>query len=445
MNRYLIQALCAIALAFPQSATEEAAALQNRAAEFAGQKQFVQAAKLYEQAQAMLEKSLGSDHPTTVSGAQNYRTFRRSLMPELLDRFVTVTSLSEFRDREFDQSLAEIRELLLLAPLSEQSYEQIKDILLGVGLRAETEIVLRTGLEKFPQSRLLRVYLAEVLSGMGRSLEALRILEEASRLAAIDRTQRAIVLERIGSIYSAMSRFDDALTAYRQAVEIAPQRSESRIKLGRAYFAGDRLEEAQAEFERAARETPGNNEAHLSLAETHLARGQWERAAAAAERAIELGASDSRARYLLGTALIRMGRREEGEARLREFAKVEAGSQEVERRYTEIDAISLAATRALREGNGNGAIQQLTQGIMSYPDSSRLHMNLALVLSRVGQHQTAVETLESMLKRTKDRRFLIHKNLADEYKILGDAEASRRHRQIYLDTRETEFFGYAAK
>ena len=72
-------------------------------------------------------------------------------------------------------------------------------------------------------------------------------------------------------------------------------------------------------------------------------------------------------------------------------------------------------------------------------------MNLAMVLSRVGQHQSAVETLESMLKRTNRQRFLIHKHLADEYKILGDAEASRRHRQIYLDTMEAEFIVYAAQ
>ena len=117
----------------------------------------------------------------------------------------------------------------------------------------------------------------------------------------------------------------------------------------------------------------------------------------------------------------------------------------MERRYREIDAISLAAIRALREGNDNGAIQQLTQGIASFPSSSRLHMNLAMVLSRVGQHQKAVETLESMLQRTNDRRFLIHMNLADEYKVLGDAEAGLRHRRIYLDTREAEFFRYAGK
>ena len=450
----VFQALCAIALAFPQSAEvvvgpdrlKEPAALHNLAAEYAGQKRFVQAAKLYEQAQALLEKSLGSDHPAAVAGAQKYQAFRRSLMQELLDGFVTITSLSEFRDREFNQTLAEIRELQLLAPLPEQSYEQIKDILLRVGLRTETEIVLRTGLETFPESRLLRIYLADALSGMGRSLEALDILEEASRLprierldAATDGQQRAIVSQRIGSIQSALNHPDDALIAYRQAVQIAPGWAEGRIELGKAYFAGNRLEEAQAEFERVVRETPGNTEAHLSLSEAYLARGQWERAAAAAKRAIELGASASRALYLRGTALIRMGRREEGQARLREFAKVEAGSREVERHYRDIDAISLAAIGALREGNGDGAIRQLVQGIASYPGSSRLHMNLAMVQSRVGQHQAAVQTLESMLERTKDRRFLIHKHLADEYKILGDAEASRRHRQIYLDTREAEF------
>ena len=369
----------------------------------------------------------------------------RSLKSELLDRFVTVTNLAEFRDREFDQSVAEIRELLLQAPLREQDYDLLKDILLRVGLRAETELVLRTGLEKFPDSRLLRVYLAETLLGAGRAAEALNILEQASRLPASDKAQRALVFQRIGSVQLALNHTDDALTAYRQAVEIEPGSSECRIELGKAYFAVNRLEDAQTEFERAVRGTPDNKEAHLRLSETHLASGQWERAAAAAERAIKLGASDPRALYLLGTALIRSGRREEGQARLREFAKADSDLQDVERRYRDIDAISVAAIRTLREGKGNEAIQQLNRGIASHPSSSRLYMNLSMVLSRVGQHQRAVETLESMLTRTNEGRFLIHKNLAEEYKALGDVEASRRHRQIYLDTMEAEFLRYAAK
>ena len=371
---------------------------------------------------------------------------RALLTPELVDRVVTVISLAEFRDRDFDQTLNEIRELLPQSPLGEQSYEVMKSALLGAGLKAEAEIVLRTGLKSFPESRLLRIYLADVLSATGRSPEALGILEEASRLsgpsaldASTDRQQRAAILQRIGSIQTGLAHLDEAFSAYRQAVEIAPESTEARIQLGKAYFDSNRLSDAQIEFEHAVRGSPKNKEAHLGLSATYLARGVWEKAAASAELAVKLDSSNSRALYLLGTALIRMDRRDEGQSRLREFAKIEASLQEVERRYVDIDAISLSAIRALREGNGDGATQTLIRGIASYPDSSRLNMNLALVLSRTGKHQMAVETLESMLRRTNSGRFLIHKHLADEYKILGDTEASNRHRQAYLNTREAEF------
>jgi hypothetical protein len=65
-------------------------------------------------------------------------------------------------------------------------------------------------------------------------------------------------------------------------------------------------------------------------------------------------------------------------------------------------------------------------------------MNLAIVQSRLGLHDKAVETLESMLKLGVGRRFLIHKYLADEYEILGKVEAGRRNRLIYLNTRRAE-------
>ena len=70
-------------------------------------------------------------------------------------------------------------------------------------------------------------------------------------------------------------------------------------------------------------------------------------------------------------------------------------------------------------------------------------MNLATVRSQLGRHDAAVETLESMLKLGVGRRFLVHKNLADEYAVLGDMEASRHHRKIYLDTRESELIANA--
>src|SRR5688572_27834890 len=164
------------------------------------------------------------------------------LTPELVDRFVTVISLAEFRDRDFDQTVAEIRELLPRSTLRELSYELMKDALLGVGLKAEAEIVLRAGLKTLPESRLLRIYVADVLSGTGRSPEALGILEEASRIST-DRQERAVIFQRIGSVQSGLARLDEAFRAYRQAVEIAPESTGARIQLGKAYFDSNRLEE----------------------------------------------------------------------------------------------------------------------------------------------------------------------------------------------------------
>ena len=389
----------------------------------------------------MLERTLGSGHPATIAGAQSLEVFRRSLVAELLERF-SIARLSEFRELE---SIAAIRELLPLALVSERSYVQLKEILLEAGLSNETEQVLRDGLKKFPESRILRIYLADALAGTGRTQDALDVLQETSRLprpeavdAATERQQRGIIYQRIGDMQSALTNSDGALAAYRRALEIDPASPAGRVKLGKAYFSTGRLEEAVNEFERAIREMPDGGEAYLSLSEARLAAGRWESAAAAAGRAIELGVSDSRALYLLGTALVRMGRREQGEEHLREFARVEAGFLDAEQRNREITAISIRAAGALREGNGNSALEQLAQGITRFPDADRLRLNLATVQSRLGRHELAIETLESMLKLGVGSRFLIHKNLAAEYEIMGDMQASRRHRKIYLDTREAE-------
>jgi len=419
-----------------------AATLHNIAELFAAQGRFLEAAKLYEQSQELLKRSLGPSHPATVAAAQSVEAFRRVMLVELLDRSSTAAGLAEFRDRNF---LGGMRELLPLAPPIEDVYIQIHQILLKGGLHNEAEDVLRTGLSKFSGSRLLRIYLADVLASTGRTQESLSVLEEAHRLppaagldAATERQQQGVIYQRIGDIQSALTNLVAAVDSYRRALELDPMSAGARIKLGKAFFSQGRLDDAQAELEHAIRETPDDAEGHLSLSEAQLAAGNWERAAAAAERAIELNVSDSRALYLLGTALVRMDRREEGQARLQEFARVEAGFLEAEQRSRELTAIIIAAAEALEAGNGSSAVEQLSRGIRQYPDAAPLQMALAVVQNRLGRHAMAIDTLESMLARGIGRRFLVHKNLAAEYAALGNMEASRRHRKLYLDTREAE-------
>ena len=429
---------------------EVAAIDLNRADLYTATGRFTDSAALFDTAVAVLEASLGADHPAAAAARARRAALGERLVPALLDRFSTIVSLAEFKDNGFRETVSELERLLPLAPLTERSYVQMKDILLEAALGEETETVLRVGLEKFADSRILRIYLSEVLANTGRTGDALGVLREAAALPRpegldepTDRLQQGVIFQRIGDIQMALIDLDAAVRAYERSLDIDPASPEGRIKLGRAYFSTNRVDDALAEYERAARENPDHHEAHLNRAEAHLARGEWGSAAAAAEQAIDLGTTDSRALYLLGTALVRQGRVGDGQERLGEFQGVETGFRDIEHQNREVDATSLAAIGALRAGDGGAAVDYLEEGIALFPDAGRLHMNLAMVQSRLGRREAAVETYERMLELGVGRRFLIHRNLTEEYAALGDLEASERHRAVYLETREDELIVYA--
>ncbi len=411
---------------------------------------FVDAAALYDAAVVRLDAALGVNHPAVAAARGRRAALGERLVPALLDRFSAIVGLAEFKDAGYRDAVSDLERLLPLAPLTERSYVQMKDILLEAALGEETETVLRLGLEKFSDSRILRIYLADLLANTGRTADSLDVLREAAALptpagldAATDRVQQGVIFQRIGDIQSALTDFDAAAAAYERALRIDPAAPDGRIKLGRAHFSNNRVGEALAEYERAARENPDDHEAHLNRAEVHLARGEWEPAAAAARQAIDRGTTDSRALYILGTALVRLDRIAEGRERLREFREAETAIRAIEHRNREVDATSLAAITALRAGDGAAAVDYLEEAIAEFPDAGRLYMNLAMVHSRLGQRTEAIETYERMLELGVGRRFLVHMNLAEEYAALGDSEASERHRAVYLETREDELIVYA--
>jgi hypothetical protein len=53
------------------------------------------------------------------------------------------------------------------------------------------------------------------------------------------------------------------------------------------------------------------------------------------------------------------------------------------------------------------------------------------VQSKLGRHQDAAGTFEKMLRLGTGDNFLVHWNLAQEYKLLGNTEGSR-HQVLYL-------------
>ena len=64
-------------------------------------------------------------------------------------------------------------------------------------------------------------------------------------------------------------------------------------------------------------------------------------------------------------------------------------------------------------------------------NEARIYMNLGVAQMKLGQHSDAARTFQAMIERgTND--FLIHRNLALEYELLGDSRFLQQ-RAIYLE------------
>ena len=124
--------------------------------------------------------------------------------------------------------------------------------------------------------------------------------------------------------------------------------------------------------------------------------------------------------------------REEAEKELALYRKLEAETRFDVDRKRDIAVLNRGAAAKLLEGHPEEAIEMFRKIIESYPDDPAQYLNLGIAQSRLGQHKAAVETFQKMLSSGVADNFIVYWNLAHEYRLLGDLEASRRHEIVYL-------------
>lgn len=95
---------------------------------------------------------------------------------------------------------------------------------------------------------------------------------------------------------------EEAIDAYRRALEIDPEFADAHCNLGALHYHGGRLEEARACFERALAGEPGHVEASLNLAELFEEQGRNE--AALRHYRVALRSDPLRPEVHLGLALL---------------------------------------------------------------------------------------------------------------------------------------------
>ena len=358
--------------------------------------------------------------------------------PEVIDRLSALLAVAYFRDSDFAETRRKFEEAAGRGPLGEDLYQAMSAILFKAQLMPEAEALMVRAAGLFPESKDVQYHLAQLYRSSLNTRKALEAFEQLSRMKAppsidpaVDRLQQSVVYQKIGSIRAELVEFDEAIAAYKKSLELTPDSSESQLGLGDIYLQQGRTEDALAEYSRVVAADPKNVTGLSRLADAYLKMGRFAEAAAAAAKVLAIDSRHRRAHFVRATAFVRMDQKEDADRELELYRKLEAETRAEADRSRDIVVLNSGAAAKLLEGHPEEAIEMFLKIIDSYPDAPAHYLNLGIAQSKLGKHKAAADTFQKMLSLGMDN-FLVSRNLAQEYKLLGDMEASRRHEVVYL-------------
>ena len=358
--------------------------------------------------------------------------------PEVLDQFSALLALAYFRDAQFAETLRKFDEAVGRAPLGEDLYRAMSALLFKANMMPEAESLMLRAARLFPASKDVQYRLAQLYRTGLNARKALVAFQQLSRMKApgpvdpaLDRLQQSVVYQKIGSLHVELVEFDAALSAYKRALELTPDSAESRLGLGDVYLQQGKPNDALAEYSGVAAVDPQNAAAQFRIAEANSRLGNFSEAAVAAAKVLAIDPAHRRAHYVQATALVRMGRKEEAERVMDVYRKLEAETRSETDRSRDIVVLNRGAAAIFLEGRPEEAVGMFLKAIESYSAAPAHYLNLGTAQSRLGQHKAAIETFQKMLSLGMDS-FMVYRNLAQEYQLIGDMEASRRHKVVYL-------------
>jgi tetratricopeptide (TPR) repeat protein len=173
-------------------------------------------------------------------------------------------------------------------------------------------------------------------------------------------------------------RYDAAVEAFREALEMEPDNVNAQVSLARTlYLAGDRVA-AQESLERVLTRLPNHPLANLLLGVLYEPKQSPDRAIAAYRRALQGDPAQAGAHYHLANALARSGRYE---------AAVPHYAQTLQQAPDNLPARTMEVIALMRSGAPGTTIRERLEAARGrYPDNDLFTYCLALLLAASPQH-----------------------------------------------------------
>ncbi len=159
------------------------------------------------------------------------------------------------------------------------------------------EIAIRNSLALHPKPMSSYYYRqAAVLHSAKRYTEAVSSFKQAIQIDPSD----AQSYYGLGVTYNAQKRYDDAIASYQKAIEIDPSYATAHNNLGSTYNDQKRYDDAIASYQKAIEIDPSDAMAHNNLGNTYNDQKRYDDAIASYQKAIELDPSYATAHNNLG-------------------------------------------------------------------------------------------------------------------------------------------------
>ncbi len=188
----------------------------------------------------------------------------------------------------------------------------------------------------------------------------------------------------LGCALGAQRKLDQAVAAYRRALQIKPEYPEALLNLGNVLHESGRLDEAVAACREALRQRPRYAEAHFNLGNALRDQGHVDEAVASYRRAVEIRPDFVDAHLNLGITAADRGDLDEAVAGCRKVLALDANYAEAH----------FTLGNVLQElGHAGEAAESYRRALQIKPDLAEAHNNLGNALRALERFDDAVAAL----------------------------------------------------
>ncbi len=247
---------------------------------------------------------------------------------------------------------------------------------------------------------------------LDRASKYLRTALETA-IAMEDHWFEAECLNAIALVYTNLGHYNEAIEAYRQAVQIAPNQVFPWNNLGKLYSRLGQNDEALSAYQKAIEHNPEDPIGWNGMGNIALQSGKIEEAIHAYKHAVELAPNLASPWNALGNAYERAGKTEEA---------VEAYQKAVDLNKYLLEPLTHLGAINLRLGRYEAAVKIYQKVVELTGDSGRSYSQLGLALQLNGKLTEAVTILKKGLLLLDDdkEKAIVWNRLGDAYKELKD-------------------------